>query len=189
MSQIERLLPSTVAVLFLALTLAACGSPSTPTPSSNTPSSNGVVPSGSPAPSVTPNPIALGASINGMTCDPADSHPGGISAKISLSLDDGSGTPVLPTANIGVLKAKDCQYWVYSDASGGLVVDAPANAQATLSDFIAIWRLTDPNDQISVKFVIAMNGTDKTITVDGQSLDSSEAQNMPLSDGMEIVVK
>lgn len=187
MYQTSRILRLVAAALLLALVAAACGSSSTPSPSASAkPSANGSVVTPNPSvPNASNGPIASKAPINGMTCDSA-THTGGVTAKVTFTLDD-NGATLSPTANIGVLA--DCKYWVYSDANGGLLVDAPAGASVTLGDFVTIWRLTNPNDPVFVKFVIAMSGASHSITVNGSSVAGDKWQNMPLTDGMKIVAQ
>jgi hypothetical protein len=194
MSQNSRTLRAGAAALLLALGVAACGSNATPSPSALVGPSASVAagataspsgPVGSPNPSVpaaSNGPIAS-APIDDITCD-AKTHVGGVTGKVSLTLNVGS-TTVLPTANIGVLAT--CKYWVYSDAQGGLIIDAPANKQVTLGSFITIWQRTKPNDPAFNQFVIAMSGPSKTITVDGKPVNGDKWQNMPITDGMKIV--
>lgn len=198
MTRTTRLLRPAAIGLLLALAVAACGPSASPSPqasaSAAASSSASALPSVS-GPLVTPAAsipsagnglIASVAPIPGtdMTCDPAGAHTGGLTGKVSLTLDAG-GTLILASANIGVLAA--CKYWVYSDANGGLVIDAPAGARVTLGDFITIWRLTNPNDPVFGQFAIAMSGAAKSITVNGVSVAGDKWQNMPITDGMKIV--
>jgi hypothetical protein len=119
-----------------------------------------------------------------MTCDVITTSPG-LSARISLTLDDGSAKPVLPTPGIGALT--NCRYWVYSDANGDLVVAAPLKAQVTLGDFISLWALTNPSDPLFIEFATAMSGPTRSITVNGKPVAGDKWQNMALADGMKIV--
>ena len=152
----SRLLP----LLITALLAAGCGS-------------SDRVPTADPAP-------GFGEPVGGVSCDfgghDAAYH---IHAQLTVILPDKTSAKV--PADIGV--NEKCMYWLHThDTTGELHVEAPDQTQATLADFLEIWRrTTNPTIPDAVAAGLA------EIRVLGEPV--ADAASVTLTDGLGIEIE
>lgn len=154
----SRLLP----LLIAALLAAGCGG-----------SDNDGVPVADPAP-------GFGDPVGAVSCDfgghDAAYH---IHAQLAVILPDKTRAKV--PADIGI--TDECMYWLHThDTTGELHVEAPDQTQATLADFLEIWRrTTNPTIPDAVAAGLA------EIRVVGEPV--ADAASVVLTDGLGIEIE
>ena len=98
---------------------------------------------------------------------------------------------VVPPANIGITDT--CMYWVHThDTDGVIHVEAPAEVEATLGHFLAIWTATYPDDPTLAAAQDAVRAG--AVTVDGVRPVAGEGgyggdpRTLALTDGAAFVL-
>lgn len=156
---------SSILVLFaIALAMAAC-SPAATAPGASVRSSD-AAPGGHP--SVDPNIDGPNA-IDGIKCD-LGGHDDSYHIHVAMGLvaDDAI---VPPPANIGI--RDDCMFWVHTHDDDGIIhIEAPADVEVNLGNFMDIWASTDPADPLQAAFLAGLekpgNVTVNDVVVTGE---------------------
>lgn len=125
-----------------------------------------------------------GLPVDGIHCDTMEGAVEHIHTNLQLFE---RGKPVVVPAQIGIVPAAQCLYWLHTHATDGMIhIESPSKRNFTLGEFFDIWQ--QPLSRTRAASLRAPRGRTLLVVVNGRRW-TGDPRRIPLRDGETIVIQ